>query len=210
MKKKIFLTAALMLSGHAFAAVPMPEGNVANGKAQTLVCSACHGNDGNSAAPSFPKLAGQGEKYLYKQLRDIRDGARPIATMVGLLDTKTDQELADMAAYYADQSMSGSQADPEKLALGERIYRAGYAETGVAACMACHGPTGHGNALAGFPRLAGQHADYTKSQLIMYRKGFEDPSGRTNDGDTMVMRANARGLSDMQIDAVSSYIAGLK
>ena len=118
MKKKIFLTAALMLSGHAFAAVPMPEGNVANGKAQTPVCSACHGNDGNSAASSFPKLAGQGEKYLYKQLRDIRDGARPIATMVGLLDTKTDQELADMAAYYAEQPMSGSQADPEKLALG--------------------------------------------------------------------------------------------
>jgi cytochrome c553 len=130
--------------------------------------------------------------------------------MMGLLDNKSNQELADLAVYYSEQAMSGSQAKSELVELGTRVYRAGVADKGVAACTACHGPTGAGNAPAGFPRLAGQHADYIASTLKAYRTGYDDPAGRTNDGDTKIMRATARGLSDAQIEAVASYISGLK
>jgi cytochrome c553 len=184
--------------------------DAAAGKSNAVVCSACHGADGNSAVPSFPKLAGQGEAYLVKQLKDIRDGSRPIPTMAGQLDGKSDEELADLAAYFASQPKSGGKTNPEFLALGAKIFRGGVAERNVAACSACHSPTGKGNAPAGFPSLAGQHAEYTATQLKMYRKGYEDSSGRTNDGDGKIMRTIAFGLSDKEIEAVSSYIAGLK
>ena len=184
-------------------------GDAAAGKAQAAVCAACHGPDGNSAVPSFPKLAGQGEKYLYKQLKDIRDGARPIPTMAGQLDGKSNQELADIASCFASQTMSGGHTDPALLALGESVYRSGIPERKVAACAACHSPTGAGNAPAGFPALAGQQAEYIAAQLIAYRKGYEDETGRINDGDTRIMRITAFGLSDREIQAVSSYAAGL-
>jgi cytochrome c553 len=184
--------------------------DAAAGKNNSVVCSACHGADGNSAVPSFPKLAGQGEAYLIKQLKDIRDGARPVPTMAGQLDGKSDEDLADLAAYFASQPKSGGKANPELLALGQKVFRGGVAERNVAACSACHSPTGKGNAPAGFPSLAGQHAEYTATQLKMYRKGYEDSSGRTNDGDGKIMRTIAFGLSDKEIEAVSSYIAGLK
>jgi cytochrome c553 len=185
-------------------------GDAAAGKEMSVACGACHGADGNSMVPTFPKLAGQGEKYLLKQLQDIRDGARPIPTMAGQLDGKSDQNLADIAAFYAAQASSGGQTDPELLALGEKVYRSGVAERNVAACTACHSPTGKGNAPAGFPALAGQHAEYTATQLRAYRKGYEDDTGRTNDGDAKIMRTTAFGLSDGEIEAVSSYVAGLK
>lgn len=183
-------------------------GNVAAGKDKSLACSACHGADGNSSAP-FPKLAGQGERYLLKQLHDIKSGARSVPTMAGQLDGKSDQDLADIAAYFSAQAGTGGQTDPELLELGQKVFRAGVAERNVAACTACHSPTGSGNAPAGYPKLAGQHAQYIADQLRAYRKGMEDESGRTNDGDTKVMRTNAFGLSDKEIEAVSSYISGL-
>ncbi|CAA0114903.1 Cytochrome c4 [Halioglobus japonicus] len=193
----------------SFAATTMPEGDAAAGKSQSAACGACHGADGNGASP-FPKLAGQGEKYLYKQLLDIRDGVRDVPTMVGQLDRKTDQDLADIAAYFSSQERSGGHTNPELLALGQKIYRAGVPDRKVAACIACHSPTGKGNDPAGFPSLAGQHAQYVADQLRAYRKGYEDPAGRTNDGQAMIMRTTAFGLSDKEIEAVSSYVAGLK
>lgn len=208
-KIAILLGLAMGWAQTGFTAEAAPTGDAAGGKAQTVVCAACHGADGNSAVPTFPKLAGQGEKYLYKQLKDVRDGARPIPTMVGQLDGKSNQDLADIAAYYASQDSTGSQTDPELLALGEAVYRGGIPERSVAACAGCHSPTGKGNAPAGFPRLAGQHADYIAAQLTSYRKGYEDETGRTNDGDTRIMRITAFGLSDLEIQAVASYAAGL-
>lgn len=205
----LLLGLSLGMTSAALAAEVKPAGDAEAGKEQTVVCSACHGADGNGTAP-FPKLAGQSEKYLYKQLVDIRDGARSVPTMAGLLDGKANEELADIAAFYAAQQRSGGQADPELVALGEKIYRAGVAERRVAACKACHSPTGEGNGPAGYPALAGQYPQYVADQLRAYRKGFEDPSGRTNDGDTMIMRRNAFGLSDMEIEAVASYVAGLR
>ena len=210
--KKVAILFGLIL-GRAptgFSADAGLTGDPAAGKDSSVACGACHGVDGNSAAPTFPKLAGQGQRYLVKQMKDIRDGARPVPTMAGQLDGKSDQDLADIAAFYASQGGSGGQTNPELLALGEKVYRSGVAERNVAACTACHSPTGKGNAPAGFPALAGQHAEYIATQLRAYRKGQEDPSGRTNDGDSRIMRTTAFGLSDGEIDAVASYIAGLK
>lgn len=184
--------------------------DAAAGKSNSAACSACHGADGNSVVPSFPKLAGQGEAYLIKQMKDIRDGARPVPTMAGQLTGKSDEDLADLAAYYSSQTTSGGKTNPDMLELGEKVYRAGIADRKVPACLACHSPTGKGNAPGGFPSLAGQHAEYTATQLRMYRKGYEDEAGRTNDGDAMIMRTIAFGLSDKEIEAVASYIAGLK
>ena len=210
MKKiAILFGLAMGCAQSVYSAELMPAGDAAAGEAQTMVCAACHGADGNSAVPTFPKLAGQGQKYLYKQLQDIRDGARPVPTMAGQLDGKSNQDLADIAAYYAAQSRTGGQTDPELLALGEAVYRGGIPERDVAACTACHSPTGAGNAPAGFPALAGQHAEYIAAQLVAYRKGYEDETGRINDGDTRIMRITAFGLSDREIEAVSSYAAGL-
>ena len=207
--KKVAILLGLAV-GWAQTGFTAEAGDSSRGEGMVAVCAACHGADGNSAAPAFPKLAGQGEKYLVKQLQDIRDGARPVPTMAGQLDGKSDQDLADIAAFYAAQPRSGGQTDPELLELGEKVYRAGIMDRNVAACIACHSPNGNGNAPAGFPALAGQHAEYTASQLRAYRQGYEDPAGRTNDGDTKIMRTTAFGLSDMEIEAVSSYVAGLK
>ena len=209
---KAAIVFSVLLGGVSFGFIngASAAGDAAAGKEMSVACGACHGADGNSMVPTFPKLAGQGEKYLLKQLQDIRDGARPIPTMAGQLDGKSDQNLADIAAFYAAQAGSGSHTDPALLALGEKVYRSGVAERNVAACTACHSPTGKGNAPAGFPALAGQHAEYIATQLRAYRKGYEDDTGRTNDGDTKIMRTTAFGLSDGEIEAVSSYVAGLK
>ena len=207
---KIALLLSLLFgwAPHGLAADNVLVGDAAAGESQTAVCGACHGADGNGMAP-FPKLAGQGEKYLLKQLQNIQDDTRLVPTMAGQLDGKSQQDLADIAAYYASQPASGGQTDPALLALGAKIYRGGIAERNVAACSACHSPTGKGNAPAGFPALAGQHAQYTEDQLLSFRKGYEDASGRNNDAES-VMRTIAFGLSDNEIKAVSSYVAGLK
>jgi len=141
-KTAILLGLTLGWAPAGFAADTMPEGDAAAGEAQVAVCSACHGADGNGVAP-FPKLAGQGAKYLYKQLVDIRDGARPVPTMVGQLDNKTDQQLADIAAFYAAQTRSGGRSDPELLELGRKVY--------ARRCAGCHGTHGEGGAV--FPGL---------------------------------------------------------
>ncbi len=207
-KVALLLSLGLGCASASFAASDMPRGDAAAGEKNAVVCGACHGADGNSMAP-FPKLAGQGAKYLYKQLMDIRDGARVIPTMAGQLDGKSDQDLADFAAFFAAQSRTLGKTDADKLELGRKVYRAGVASRGVAACTACHSPTGQGNPAAGYPALSGQHAQYVADQLRAYRQGAEDPAGRTNDGDTKIMRSVASGLSDMEIAAVASYVAGL-
>ena len=194
------------------AAAPAMAGDVAAGKALTEACAACHGADGNSVAGTFPKLAGQGEKYLLKQLRDLKSGERKVPEMTGQLDNLDDTALANIAAYYASNTMalSGSKDDAELLALGAKIYRAGNKEAGVAACIGCHSPTGAGNAPAGFPHLGGQHADYIAKQLRDFRAGAEyTDKGRHNDGDIKIMRDGVARMSDKEIDAVANYIAGL-
>lgn len=188
-------------------------GNADAGKTKTAMCGACHGADGNSTAGTFPKLAGLGEKYLNKQLRDIKSGTRSVAEMTGMLNALSDQDMADIAAYYASQTrqLAGSQENAKRLALGEKIYRAGNLETGVPACTGCHSPAGNGNAPAGYPALGGQHAQYIARQLRAFRTGAhdaEDPAARNND-DVKVMRGVAARMNDQEIDALANYISGL-
>lgn len=188
-------------------------GDAAAGQAKTAMCAGCHGADGNSPAPTFPKLAGQGEKYLTKQLRDIKSGERPVMEMTGMLNAFSDQDLADIAAYFASKTIQMAGAKEEKLDVGERVYRGGNIETGVPACTGCHSPAGNGNAPAGYPALGGQFAQYTAKQLRAFRTGAHDPenqAARTNDGDAKIMRGVAAQMSDVEIDAVANFIAGLK
>ncbi|MGI9314184.1 MAG: cytochrome c4 [Halieaceae bacterium] len=185
-------------------------GDAEAGQAKAATCVACHGVDGNSAVPTFPKLSGLGHKYLLKQMQDIRDGRRPVALMAGQVDNMTDQDLSDIAAFYDAQPRTGGTADPDKVSLGRKVYLGGIAERQVPACSGCHSPTGNGNGPAGYPALAGQHADYVAAQLKMFRKGYEDPAGRTNGGEAKIMRTTAFRMSDMEIEAVASYIAGLQ
>lgn len=205
--------AALLSSTISFASpAPVAEvaGNAEAGKQKTQACAACHGADGNSLAPAFPKLAGQNEKYTLKQLRDIKNGVRPILQMTGQLDNLTDTDLKDIAAFYAAQAGTVGFAKPDLVEKGESIYRAGIASKGVAACTACHAAQGEGNAPAGFPALGGQHAAYIEAQLLAFRTGAEEPEvGRINDGETRIMRDIAGSMSDLDIRAVASYIEGL-
>ncbi len=200
---------ALALAGTAYAA-----GDAAKGESLVAVCAACHGANGNSAAANFPNLAGQGEKYLLKQLQEIKNKTREIPEMVGQLDASSDQDLQDMAAYYASQPVQltgsveqqvqvNSGAKVDGLKLGAKVYRAGNLETAVPACSGCHSPTGQGNAPAGYPRLGGQHADYIAKQLRDFRAG-----NRVNDSES-VMRGVAEHMSVAEIDAVANFIAGL-
>ena len=197
----VSLLLTLGITGVAHAA-----GDATAGQAKAAVCGACHGPDGNSPAPNFPKLAGQGERYLTKQMQDIKSGKRTVLEMTGLLTNLSDQDLADLAAYFASQKGSVGAADPKLVARGEQLFRGGNLEKGLPACTGCHSPNGAGNAAASFPRLSGQHATYIAKQLTDFRK---EEAGRANDGDAMTMRTIARKLSDEDIAALSSYIQGL-
>ncbi len=204
--------AYVLLGLSAWVSLAHGAGDAAAGKNKTAMCTACHGTDGNSPAPNFPKLAGLGEKYLAKQLIDIKKGTRKILEMTGMLDALSDQDLADIAAYYAAQPIQLSGAKEANLDVGERVYRGGNMKTGVPACTGCHSPSGLGNHPAGYPALGGQHAQYIAKQLRAFRTGAHDPdnpSARTNDGDTRVMRGVAANMNDVEIDAVANYIAGL-
>ena len=179
-------------------------GDAAAGQAKTAVCGACHNPDGNSLAPNFPKLAGQGERYLTKQLHDIKDGKRTVLEMTGMLAAFSDQDLADIAAYFSSQKGSVGAADPKLVERGRALFNGGDLSKGLPACIGCHSPNGAGIAAAGFPHLGGQHASYIAKQLTAFREGE-----RTNDGDATTMRTIAAKLSNKDIEAVSSYIQGL-
>jgi len=179
-------------------------GDAEKGSFMVANCTICHGQDGNSLSGSFPKLAGQGEKYLLKQLRDIKSGARNAPGMTGQLDALSDKDFQDVAAFYAGQPVQRGTADAAIVAQGETIYRAGIARKQITACTACHLPDGSGNALAGFPALAGQWPAYTVSQLKAFRDG-----ARTNDGDGKMMQGVTRDMSDKEIEAVATYVHGL-
>ncbi|RJG12647.1 cytochrome c4 [Pseudomonas cavernicola] len=198
---KVFVSLLLTLgiTGMAHAA-----GDAAAGQGKAAMCGACHGADGNSPAPNFPKLAGQGERYLLKQMLDIKAGNRQVLEMTGLLTNVSDADLQDIAAYFASQKMSVGAADPKLVARGEELFRGGKLDQGMPACTGCHSPDGSGNAAAGFPQLGGQHATYVAKQLTDFREG-----NRSNDGDSMIMRGIAAKLSNKDIAAVSSYIQGL-
>ncbi len=207
----ILITASLSLTQVVFA-----QGDASAGKNKTAVCTACHGADGNSypGMGTFPKLADLGEKYLVKQIKDIKSGKRTVVEMTGMLDALSDQDIADIAAYYNTQNrtLDGSKDDAKILERGENLYRAGNLETGVPACTGCHSPAGNGNSPAGYPALGGQSAEYIARQLRAFRTAAhdaEDSTGRNND-EGSVMRGVSAHMSEQEILAVANYIAGLR
>ncbi|ATP42652.1 c-type cytochrome [Pseudomonas kermanshahensis] len=202
-KLVVSLLLTMGVAGAAIAAEPI-KGDAAAGQAKTAVCGACHNPDGNSLAPNFPKLAGQGQRYLEKQLHDIKSGKRTVLEMTGMLAAFSDQDLADIAAYFASQKGSVGAADPKLVERGRALFNGGDLEKGMPACTGCHSPNGAGIALAGFPHLGGQHSQYVTKQLTEFREGV-----RTNDGDAMTMRTIAGKLSNHDIEALASYIQGL-
>jgi cytochrome c553 len=181
-------------------------GDPAKGKEVSGICASCHGVDGNSTLAMWPKLAGQHEGYLERQLGLIKSGARSVPEMTGIVMMLSDEDSANVSAYFSDQESSPAIADPALIALGEKIYRAGNEKTDVPACMACHGPAGMGNPQAGYPLLAGQHSVYLGKMLSGFRSGT---SFGEDDPQSQVMVEVSARLTDSEIEAVSSYIQGL-
>lgn len=189
------------------AATPAPakaaKPDLAAGEAKyTAVCAACHGADGNSGSPVNPKLAQQHPEYLVKQLQEFKSGVRKNAVMQGMAAVLSDEDMKNISFWLASKKAKpGFAKDKELVALGERIYRGGIADRQIAACAGCHSPSGAGIP-AQYPRLAGQHADYTSAQLTSYRDG-----GRQN---SVQMTQVAAKLNDREIRALADYIAGLR
>ena len=182
------------------------DGDASAGQAKSAICAACHGADGNSMVPNWPKLAGQHTAYLERQTGLIKSGARSVPEMMGIVAGMSEQDFKDISAYFSAQTPSPGVADESLATLGERIFKAGNMETGVPACMSCHGPAGEGNPLAGYPALAGQHSVYTSKMLTGFRNG---ESYGEFDAPSQIMNGAAAELSDNEIEAVASYIQGL-
>lgn len=206
MKKLCLLVCmSLGLSANAVA-----EGDAEAGKAKSSVCAACHGPDGNSAIEMNPKLAGQHEGYLVKQLKEFKlasqtggEEGRNNAVMNGQASQLSEQDMKDLAAYFGSQEKMSGETPEEYVEAGKALYRGGDEARGVTACIACHGPKGNGMGLAGFPDISGQHATYTATQLKAFRAGT-----RHNDMNGM-MRDIAMKLTDKDIEVLSNYVAGL-
>lgn len=182
-------------------------GDASAGEAKAGVCAACHGPAGNSVNPEWPKLAGQHAGYTFEQLRAFKlpaaESPRFNAIMHGQAQPLSEQDMKDLAAYFAAQTMEIGAADPALVEKGERIYRGGIPQKNVPACIACHGPAGDGNAATGYPKVGGQHAVYIVNQLKLYATGE-----RRTDQNQM-MRNIAAAMSEDEMQAVASYIQGL-
>jgi cytochrome c553 len=205
--KKFIMTVLLGLS--AVATANAAEGNAEAGKSKTAMCAACHGADGNSLVPMYPKLAGQSASYLVKQLTEFKLGmtsagkaGRVDPVMGGMAMALSDQDIADVAAFYASQKITAGNGSDN--AIGKKLYLGGNAEMEVTACVACHGINGKGMPSAGFPALASQNAEYLKIQLEKFRDG-----SRNNDLNAM-MQGVAANLTDEEITALSQYMSSLK
>ena len=201
--KKLFLAGLMFLFAASGTAV---AGNAEAGKTKSAACGGCHGVDGNSPAPAFPKLAGQNEAYIVKQVKDFKaNDTRKNDIMLGMVAALSEEDAKDIGAYFQAQSVSQAATfDESKLAAGRELYKGGDLQKGIPACQACHGPKGSGTAGIGYPQLGGQYTAYTLAQL----KAFKDGS-RTND-DKMLMRSIVEKLSEKDMVAVANYIASLK
>jgi cytochrome c553 len=202
MKKLILASIAsfFLMSGAAIA------GDAAAGKTKSAACGGCHGVDGNSPAPAFPKLAGQNEAYIVKQVKDFKaNDTRKNDIMLGMVAALSEEDAKDIGAYFQSQSVSQPATfDESKIAAGRDLYKGGDMQKGLPACQACHGPKGSGTAGIGYPQLGGQYTEYTLAQLKAFKNG-----SRTND-DKMLMRSIVEKMSDADMEAVANYIASLK
>lgn len=185
------------------AAAKVTKPDLVSGEAKfTALCVACHAADGNSGVPAYPKLSQQHPEYLVKQLREYKSGARKNAIMQGFASQLSDADMTNIAFWLAEKKIKpGFAKDKDLVVLGERIYRGGVSDRQIAACAGCHSPTGAGNP-SQYPRLGGQHADYTAAQLTAFRDGVRTSS--------LPMTQVAAKLNDREIRALADYIAGLR
>lgn len=197
MNKIIGLVLAVLLSSQ------LQAGDAAKGQAKTGVCAGCHASDGNSLLAVNPKLAGQGEKYLIKQLNDFKSKARDNAIMFPMASMLNDEDIENVAAYYASQKVQHMAVADQHIQVAEKIYRGGDSDRDIPACIACHGAKGNGISSAGFPAIGGQHPEYTIATLKAFRSG-----NRSNDANG-IMRDIVAKMSDEQIEALGHYLVGL-
>ena len=197
---------SVVVAGSALASAPAAKAakpDLAKGEASFgAVCAACHAADGNSSTPANPKLAQQHPEYLVKQLQEFKSGKRANAVMSGMVAALSDDDMRNISFWLASkQAKPGFAKDKDSVALGERIYRGGIPDRQIAACAGCHSPNGAGIP-AQYPRLSGQHADYTATQLVSFRDGVRKNS--------VQMAQVAAKMNDREIKAVADYIAGLR
>jgi cytochrome c553 len=198
--------ASVLMVGSVFASDAAPKAakpDLAKGEAIVAgVCAACHGADGNSMIPANPKLAQQHPEYILKQLQEFKSGKRANPVMMGFASQLSPEDMRNVAYFVASkQATPGFAKEKETVAIGEKIYRGGIADRQIAACAGCHGPNASGMP-AQYPRLSGQHADYTVSQLTQFRDGVRK--------NNLQMTQVAAKLNDREIKAVADYIAGLR
>jgi cytochrome c553 len=196
----------MLLAAYQVQAESLVAGSAEAGQAKSITCTACHGPQGNSVNPLWPNIAGQSANYILAQLTAFKDGSRSDPLMSPQSMLLSEEDMRDLAVYFEGlPAPAMAVADPASVDTGEALYRGGDSTTGAAACLACHGPTGRGNPAANYPALQGQHAVYTAKQLRDYASG-----SRTSDGKTRIMRDIAARLSQDDIDAVASYVQGLR
>ena len=206
MKKLILAGLTLVSATMLVVSGAVVAGDAAAGKAKSAACGGCHGFDGNSGIAMYPKLAGQNEAYITKQVKDFKaNDTRKNAIMMGMVAALSDEDTADIGAYFQAQFLKDAASfDADKAAAGRALYKGGDLQKGIPACQACHGPNGSGTAGIGYPQIGGQHASYTLAQL----KAFKDGS-RSND-DKKLMRDIVAKLSPKDLEALANYIASLK
>lgn len=196
---------------------PAKAGDPVAGQTKAGACAACHGVDGNSIDPQYPKIAGQHEQYIWRQLKLFKSGERANPIMMGMATPLTEQDMRDIGAYYGTQKMIAGLADDSVIQtgpnagkkfyqVGEKIYRAGNPSTGVPACMACHGPTGAGMPGPTYPALGGQHSAYTLKTLTAFHGGMVWGTGKNAN---VIMSQVAKNLSDEEIQSLATYLQGL-
>lgn len=210
--KRVLLVLALCLPSIVLAEAPakkdpFTQGDAAAGATKSATCGACHGPTGNSAMAEWPKLAGQGSRFLFDQLKAFKTGARQNPVMQAQAAPLSEQDMRDLAAHYTLQKPAPGLASKDAVAVAQPLYRAGNAGRALPACGACHGPAGAGNAAAGYPRVGGQHATYVAARLRAYRALG---TAELPDGNQKMMAAVAAKLSDKEIDALASYVNGLQ
>lgn len=208
--KKIALSLTILLGALSASNATAFDGDVNAGKEKSATCAACHGPDGNAPINIYPKIAGQHADYIYKQLVDLKSGmtsggkkGRMDPVMSAMAMPLNDQDMKDVAAYFASLNMSEGVTPKDVVEVGAMLYKAGDAERGIPSCAACHGPRGNGSSLAKFPKISFQHPEYIKSQLEKFRDGT-----RHNDLNGM-MQDIAKKLTDKDIEVLSKYLGGL-
>lgn len=197
--------AAAATTAPATAEAAAKPGDATAGQAKAAACGACHGVDGNSSDPQYPKLAGQSEQYIVRQLENFKSGKRQNPIMLGMATPLSEQDMHDVGAYFASKTPLPGVADQALVEHGQKLFREGDVKRGIPACMACHSIDGRGNPGAEYPQLESQHAQYVETQL----KAWHDGDAWGTDAHSQIMPAIARKLDTNDIAAVASYIEGL-